>query len=411
MKMKSKMKISRIMFFLSLFVFLGIAIFGSYLLYSATDDTIPDDPANPSLGHIVTRSTISPIKTPVNILLMAAAIRGDGVKLTDTMMVVHFDPVTCNIKIISVLRDTEVISGYRRKINSVYQSGGPEEAAATVSKLLGINIDYYVYFSGGMIRSIVDALGGVWFDVPCRMKYSTWIDLQKGPQLINGAKVVQLLRFRHPDLVGKDSYKDCEIYITNDVQRAKTQQSFLSATIKQKAKPEYFNKIAEITKIVYENMETNIKFNTILRLLYNKTQISVDKLTTYSIDSINSIYSGTLHDNTNDKSLTVEETNALLTSEFGSSGLLSKASLSDASAFHTQILAGFRPVKNTPNPTKEPAKTPKPTPIHSSGPVVTPKPRPTASPNPTAAPTEHATSPPTSPPKTPAPTDVPPEPT
>jgi len=404
--------ISRILFFFSLFVFIGIAIFGSYLLYVASNDIPSDDPDHPTIGQIFTKS-ISPIKTPVNILLMAAAIRGDGVKLTDTMMVVHFDPVTCQIKIISVLRDTEVVSGYRRKINSVYQSGGPSETSAVVSKLLGINIDYFVYFSGGMIRSIVDDLGGVWFDVPCRMKYSTWIDLQKGPQLINGAKVVQLLRFRHPDLGVPNAYKDCEIYVTNDVQRAKTQQNFLSAMIKQKAKPEYFNKIASITKIVYENMETDIKFNTIIRLLYNKTQISVDKLTTYSIDSINSIYSGTLHDNTHDKSLTVAETNALLLSEFGSTGLLSKATLSDAAAFHSQILAGFRPIRNTPKPTKIPNNTPKPraTPVHTSKPVVTPKPKPTASPNPTAAPTEHTTSPPTAPPNTPEPTDAPPEPT
>jgi len=386
--MNRKGKFARVLYVLSLVIFIGIAVFGSYLLYAATDESTPQDPSSPSITDVITKS-ITPIKTPVNVLMMAAAIRGDGVILTDTIMVIHFDPVTCETKIISVLRDTQVFYEYSRKINEVYVMGGYQAAAETVSKLLGINIDYYVFTSAGMISDIVDELGGAWYDVPCRMKYSNWINLQKGYQRLNGNKVVQLLRFRHPDLNGNNSYAECPMYVTNDVQRAKTQQSFITAFVKQKAKPEYFNKMASVVKIVFDNTKTDLKLNTILRLLYNKTLISPDKITTYSINSVNSIYNGTLKDNTHDKVLSLDETNQLLSVDFATQGYLSKATLSDSLAYRGQIGASHKPSKNnsTPKPTKKPTSTPKPTGTQTSKPNNTPKPVVTSAPTEKPVPT------------------------
>ena len=50
-------------------------------------------------------------------------------------------------------------------------------------------------------RNIIDAIGGVEFDVPIRMFYNDpeqnlHIDLQKGKQLLNGKKAEMLVRFR-----------------------------------------------------------------------------------------------------------------------------------------------------------------------------------------------------------------------
>ena len=76
--MNRKGKFARVLYVLSLVIFIGIAVFGSYLLYAATDESTPQDPSSPSITDVITKS-ITPIKTPVNVLMMAAAIRGDGV--------------------------------------------------------------------------------------------------------------------------------------------------------------------------------------------------------------------------------------------------------------------------------------------------------------------------------------------
>ncbi|MEI6131560.1 MAG: LCP family protein [Bacillota bacterium] len=404
--MTFKVKFLSSFFVVIVLILITLASYGVYLLLISNDDA-SSDPLHPSINSIIAQK-ISPIKTPVNIMLLAEA----GQNLTDTMMVVHYDPVTCKINILSILRDTSVIyNGSKVKINSVYAYGGEIEATKAVSKLLGINIDFFIYINTNMTRNIIDELGGVWYDVPCRMKYSTWIDLQKGPQLLNGKKAEMLLRFRHPNnlvMHGPDSYEQCMIYVQNDIQRAKTQQSFMVALAKQKAKPEYLNKIAAIAKIVFDNIRTDVKFNYAIRLLYNKEQISSDKITTYSIEftSIDYIYKRIIRDNTNDKLLTESETDQILSSQFSSDGLLCKSDKSDSIFLHNQ-LSGYTSSNSssstshtTPSATKSP--TPKPTPK----PHNTASPKPTTLPDVTPKPTVKPTSNPT-PKPTPAPTPKP----
>jgi LCP family protein required for cell wall assembly len=75
---------------------------------------------------------------------------------------------------------------------------------------------------------LVDSVDGVDFDVPVRMKYddptqNLHIDLQKGPQHLDGPKAVQFMRFRqnNPGIPG--GYPD------GDLGRIKAQQAFIKA--------------------------------------------------------------------------------------------------------------------------------------------------------------------------------------
>ena len=108
----------------------------------------------------------------VNFLLLGLA---DG--NTDTIMVASYDTVNQKVDIISVPRDTYYArSGYKsyayNKINSVYRTEGIVGIATAVSELLyGLPINYYVIVEYDDIRKIMDAIGGVYVDVPFRMKY------------------------------------------------------------------------------------------------------------------------------------------------------------------------------------------------------------------------------------------------
>lgn len=417
--MDFKVKISRGIFILSLVVLFGVAAFGATILISTNTSATDINGNSQSVFKDITKA-IAPIKTPINVLLLAES--GGN---TDTIMVIHFDPVTCETSIISVLRDTKVvINGGVRKINAAYAIGGVGEATKVVSKLLGISLDYYVYIDTSMTRNIVNALGGAYYDVPCRMKYTALsqnlhIDLQKGYQLLNGDQVEQLVRFRHPNakpghnLMVSD-YAECPQYLTSDVQRAKTQQSFLVALIKQKANPQYISKISDIMSIVFDNIKTDFKLNTLLRMMYNIEKIDPSKITTYSVYSINDNYTGTLKDNTHDILLNKTETLNIVDTIFKSDGILYNSSVADSGNFNLQILPNSGSSLGTPRPHSTVKPTLKPIPIPKVNPKKTPKPannnipRPAISPNPATSPPVQTDSPPTqSPIDIPTPTDLP----
>ena len=87
------------------------------------------------------------------------------------------------------------------KINALYQKS-PQKTVEAVENLTGINIDYYITVKTSALIEIVDAIGGVDFDVPINMDYDDdtqdlHIHLKAGQQKINGEKAEQLVRFRH----------------------------------------------------------------------------------------------------------------------------------------------------------------------------------------------------------------------
>ena len=79
---------------------------------------------------------------------------------------------------------------------------------------------------------IVDAMGGVWFDVPRDMYYSDplqnlYINQKAGYRLLTGDDAMQVLRFRD----GANGYKD------GDLGRIKTQQAFLKEVVRKCLQP------------------------------------------------------------------------------------------------------------------------------------------------------------------------------
>ncbi len=80
---------------------------------------------------------------------------------TDTIMVGCYDVDNEALSIGSIPRDTLVRTSSVRKINSVYPRGGEEDLEASLERMLGIPIDFYVKVRLEGFIDLVDAIGDV----------------------------------------------------------------------------------------------------------------------------------------------------------------------------------------------------------------------------------------------------------
>ncbi|WP_297041828.1 MULTISPECIES: LCP family protein [unclassified Thermosynechococcus] len=180
--------------------------------------------------------------------------------LSDSLLLVRFDPVQQRLVILSIPRDTLTFIPGRgdAKINEANALGGPALAAATVSELLGdVPIDRYLRINVQGIEKLIDTLGGVTLDVPIAMRYRDdsqhlHIDLQAGRQHLNGNQALQFLRFRY-DALG-------------DIGRVQRQQMFLRALMEQTARPETLARTPQILSIIRENLDTNLTVGELMSL-------------------------------------------------------------------------------------------------------------------------------------------------
>lgn len=189
---------------------------------------------------------------------------------TDTMLLASYDVTNQKATVMSIPRDTMVnVSWDVKKINSVYNryGGGDEGVQAVykeISQLVGFEPDFRVVVEWEAVGKLVDAIGGVYFDVPYQMDYhDEWQDLvieqDKGYRLLSGEDAMQVIRFRKND---KDSpYGRLEI---GDSGRMKLQQSFLKAVIQQMMKPANVLNIGKIAQVFEDCVETDLSFQEIL---------------------------------------------------------------------------------------------------------------------------------------------------
>lgn len=170
---------------------------------------------------------------------------------SDTNILVAVDVANGSIYGVSVPRDTKaIINGDAHKINFAYNAGGTALMAETISDQLGIPVDYTVQVDLQGFVALVDAIGGVTFDVPVDMHYedpyqNLYIHIDKGLQTLNGENAMKVVRFRSG-------------YASQDLGRMQTQQAFLKAAAKQTLTPSNLNKIDDFVKIFQSYVETDL---------------------------------------------------------------------------------------------------------------------------------------------------------
>lgn len=223
-------------------------------------------------------------------LVLGISTDEEGALLTDTIMVASYNPNTQKATLLSIPRDTYVgtnpakATAYQ-KINSIYsRKQDPQDVLDAVNDITGLNLQYYVIVKTEGFIKLVDAIGGVTFNVPIDMDYDDTsqdlhIHLKAGEQELDGDKAEQLVRFRH----NNDGTSYPEEYGDNDLGRMRTQREFIMAVIKQTAKVENIFKLGQILDVAEENVITNVDFNAIKDYIPYAVEFNTENLLTATL--------------------------------------------------------------------------------------------------------------------------------
>lgn len=184
---------------------------------------------------------------------------------TDSMMVLVFDTENHQANIINIPRDSLAANdrtGAGRKINAAYAQG-VDTMLDEVSTVVGFRPDKYIVANFNGIAEIVDAIGGVEYDVPFDMNYhdesqDLSIEFEAGLQHLDGEQVVEYLRWRHND--------DGTGYEDGDIGRVNKLQDFLKTVGDAVLSPTNVLKVPTIASAVYNNVETDLTTSQILWL-------------------------------------------------------------------------------------------------------------------------------------------------
>ena len=169
---------------------------------------------------------------------------GKSQNMTDTIMVVKYDPQKQTATMLSIPRDSFVGDNENKatasdKINSKYSSGGAQATLNAVNDLTGMKLKYYLTVDTKALRDIVDTVGGIYFDVPIDMDYEG------------------VVRFRH----NNDGSSYSASYGDNDLGRMKTQRAFIGEVINQVVRPSNITKVNQLMEIASQEIETNLNWN------------------------------------------------------------------------------------------------------------------------------------------------------
>lgn len=279
-KKKSHKVLKRVLLILLLVILIAAGVF-TYNVYKNGGGLV---------GIVTTLVGTDPEKTK-SLPDFYCLLMGKSQNMTDTIMVAKYSPSTGDSAILSIPRDSFVGKNKNTatasdKINSKYQIS-PQRTIDAVNDLTGLNIKYYVTVDTKALRDLVDAIGGVYFDVPIDMDYDDssqdlYIHLKKGMQLLNGEQAEWVVRFRHNN--NGTSYPI--EYGDNDIGRMRTQREFVMEVAKQTLKVENITKIDDILKIAEERVETNLDWDTLMEYVPALLSFDANKMKTGTLPGV-----------------------------------------------------------------------------------------------------------------------------
>lgn len=307
--------------------------------------------------------------------------------LTDTMMVVTYDVANQRAAVMSLPRDTLInVRRWNKSLNAVYSSykdpaQGVEALKSEVSELVGFTPDYYVKIDWELVGEMVEAIGGVWFDVPRDMHYDDpyqdlHIHQDKGYRKLTGDDAMQIVRFRHSN----------DGNAISDITRLKIQHDFLKAVLKQTLQIQNMTKITQLADLFGRRVESDLQVENILWFGSQAVfgGLGVDDVEFFTMPHLGASndkrarYYGRVYPNQTEllkvineklnpfeEEVTIKQLDLIRVSADGNTLSSSTGVLADPSA-------GIPPVVNTPEPTAPPESgPPEPTPPLESEPLPT----------------------------------------
>ncbi|HIW93302.1 MAG TPA: LCP family protein [Candidatus Flavonifractor merdipullorum] len=264
------LRIAMIVAAVAVVIAIGVAVAGKMLFVKPTIPTVEQPKTSDEELELVGPKLSGDRKENFFTFLVIGRDTGGGGN-TDTILLAAYDVDNQQLNVMSIPRDTMVnVSWDIKKINSVYNmyGGGDEGIEALgdeVSQLVGFVPDYQVIVEWEAVGELVDAIGGVYFDVPIDMNYEDptqdlHIHVDKGYQHLDGDKAMQVIRYRHDNMINGVM----KGYPNGDLGRIETQQAFLKAVVEQCLQIQNITRIGELAEVFNKNVTTNLSVNNLL---------------------------------------------------------------------------------------------------------------------------------------------------
>lgn len=218
-------------------------------------------------------------KSYVNVLLMGV---DKSETLSDVMMIAQLNMVTNSVNILQVPRDTYINNRRRdKKLNSAFGAGGAEKTIEELSTVVDIEIDDYVLVTTSGFRDVIDAVGGIYYDIPEDMNYDDpiqdlHIHLEKGYQLLDGDKAEQYVRYRAG-------------YATGDLGRIEAQSGFIKEAMRQIIEKNATNSDDETQKLISTlsgMVTTSFSFSDMLKYVPYVLNINMDEVNIMRLEGV-----------------------------------------------------------------------------------------------------------------------------
>ena len=250
-------------------LFVMTALIGLYKCFSKEPEPKPDQSRNTPAAAAVSamepgsvRNLASERKERFHTILLGGLDDENGG--SDTNLLVAVDAQNGEINIVSLPRDTLLdVSWSVKKLNNAYHHGGFSQTMSEVSRLLGIPVDHYVTVDLKAFVELVDAIGGVDFEIPVKMDYDDpeqdlHIHFDPGMRHLDGKEALEVVRWRQNN--------DGTGYATADIGRIGTQQAFLTAAAKQMLHISNWDKIRSYAEIFEKWVDTDLELANLIWL-------------------------------------------------------------------------------------------------------------------------------------------------
>jgi LCP family protein required for cell wall assembly len=222
-------------------------------------------------------------REPITIALIGTDERETEKSRSDVIVLGKYNPEQNSLIIISIPRDAMVdIPGRgKAKINAAYAYGGADLLLQTLEHLFSLEVPYYAHVNFRGFVAMVDAIGGVRVNAK-KDFYEHWRDndvyIKKGENILDGEHLLEYVRFRH-DADG-------------DFGRIARQQEVISCIARQFITPEYIFKVPSVLKAARENIDTNINWMDLFRILSRVNNTNNLQIETYVLQTHSKIIDG-----------------------------------------------------------------------------------------------------------------------
>lgn len=195
---------------------------------------------------------------------------------TDT--IVYVNVIDTAVTMVAIPRDLFVGEG-TRKINGVFAREGAEGLERRLEQVLGLPIDYYAIINIDIFQDLVDALGGVEVNVPERMYYrdraaGLTIDLQAGPQVLDGEQASDFVRYRQ--------FRRGDIDRLDNVKRL----AYAMLSRLQQLHVRAVGRLPELASTFFEQVETSASPALVRRMLPRVGELEIRAATLPTVDAV-----------------------------------------------------------------------------------------------------------------------------